>query len=57
MTRGVYMACYYSDDTYNEFEFISEHRANSKLNIKDAEDTFKKKTGRKVKVFKTYKVD
>lgn len=39
------------------FEFISDHRANSKANKEDAREFFKRKHGHYVKILNTYLID
>lgn len=42
-----YLACWDDGHDYGEFEFYSDHRANSKANIADAIETAKRNYGRK----------
>lgn len=42
---------------YIYFTFYSSHRANSKANKEDAEKSFYRKTGRKVKIISTCRSD
>ena len=42
-----YIAFYDDGHDYGEFTFESSHRANSKANMEDAMETYKRKFGRK----------
>lgn len=49
-----YMAYADNGRDYVEFEFCSEHRANSKANKEDAMKDYKRKHGHGIKIIRTY---